>query len=132
MLLQAAVCAPGLKEIQTSTFDEVDKRCKTATAINTRTADTQDLTFFSAGIDLDEIAGWTSEVGLLAIDVQGAELDILQNYSWQKYPNFIVVEPHSLSARETILSLLECRNYELIGFKLPWNRSENLIFRRQT
>lgn len=51
------------------------------------------------------------DIGLLAIDVEGAEVSILEGYSWEIKPMCIVVEIHRCNDLHTITNLLKHQNY---------------------
>ena len=55
-----------------------------------------------------------SEIGLLALDVQGSEVEILTAYDWEKKPYYIDVEPHSDEAKDIIWRILEDQGYRVM------------------
>ena len=49
------------------------------------------------------------EIGLLALDVQGSEADILTYYDWIHEPDHIMIETHSSELGERVQDILEMR-----------------------
>ena len=55
-------------------------------------------------------------IDVLAIDVEGAELDILENWSWNPTPHFIAVEVHTNFGIDCdkFRSYIESKGYKLV------------------
>ena len=49
------------------------------------------------------------DIGLLALDVQGSEADILRYYHWIHEPDYIMIETHSSELGERVQDILEMR-----------------------
>lgn len=47
------------------------------------------------------------DIGLLALDVQGSEVDILAHYNWIHKPDYIKVETHSPELEKSVRAILE-------------------------
>ena len=52
-------------------------------------------------------------IGLLVMDVEGAELEILKGYHWEEKPKYIVVEVHRIKDISSISELLHVQRYRL-------------------
>ena len=106
-------------EIQTcKTYDEIDweMRLKSAESYNDKIIDQFSESFSVYTIDLAtllSLAG-TTPIGLLSLDVQGSEVEILQSYDWRVRPIYLEVEPHSKHATELISDILHENGYELV------------------
>ena len=53
-------------------------------------------------------------VGLLAMDVEGAELEIFKGYDWSQKPKFLVVEVHSQDEILELKNLITAQGYRLV------------------
>lgn len=69
-------------------------------------------------------------VGLLALDVQGSEVDIFLNYNWSVKPYYIDIEPHCRSAEEIISEILSSQGYIYVRRRPDGTRRVNHLWRR--
>ena len=132
MLVNAPVSSQDIVFFDTNSYTVSDEHCHLSGSKIER-AERRDLysTFLTGGIRLDKIVQLApNPIGLLAMDIQGMEMEVLSDYSWSVYPENMIIEPHSEDRHAFILSLMDSHGYELVGERLPWNKSANLIFRR--
>ncbi len=50
-------------------------------------------------------------IGVLAMDVEGAELDIIKGYSWSECPKYIIIEIHNIEDIHPITEILTAQRY---------------------
>lgn len=87
--------------------------------------------FFCHTITLDQLFGFAgdAEIGLLALDVQGSEVDILTHYSWRIRPRLIDVEPHSEEAEKIVSDILTQQGYTFVRRRPDGRRRVNHLWR---
>lgn len=72
-----------------------------------------------------------TSIGLLAMDVQGSEVDIFRNYDWSVYPEFIDVECHSQDALAIVSTILVDRGYSCVAQRPDGRKRVNHLWQRQ-
>ena len=90
--------------------------------------------FYCHTITLDQLFGFMGaddEIGLLAMDVQGSEVDILSNYSWRLKPIWIEFEPHSPEGLDIVSDILDRNGYSLVR-RTPDGRRERFLWTIKT
>ena len=82
-------------------------------------------------IDLETLLGHAGAmpIGLLALDVQGSEVEILSHYSWTVRPCLIDVEPHSEDALRCVSDILRMQGYTFVRRRPDGRRRVNHLWR---
>ena len=84
-------------------------------------------------IDLETLLDYAGAmpIGLLALDVQGSEVEMLSNYSWNCRPSLIDVEPHSDDALRCVSDILRAQGYRFIRRRPDGRRRVNYLWREK-
>lgn len=123
---------PGFTMVEGRDFSRVDSqaRLNPASRYNDLAITVFDDFFYCYTITLDQLFGFIGdddEIGLLAMDVQGSEVDILSNYSWQLKPRLIEVEPHSPEGLDIVSDILDRKGYSLVS-QTPDGRRDRFLW----
>ena len=88
--------------------------------------------FYCHTITLDQLFGFIekeSEIGLLALDVQGSEVEILRGYGWHIRPLFIDIETHSADALSITSAILIDQGYSYVHRRPDGRRRVNHLWK---
>lgn len=74
-----------------------------------------------------------ADIKLLAIDVEGVELDILQGFDFQHRPRYTIVEIHNQDNIEKLKNFMNAKDYRLVEFtrKGPKPLTDNSLIQTQ-
>ena len=98
--------------------DEIDAHSSLADAKTDRDATLDcgqfDYSMYCSAVSLNDLVNKVMrlkyvEIGLLALDVQGSEADILRYYDWIHEPDYIMIETHSSELGGRVQEILEMR-----------------------
>ena len=93
------------------------------------------LSFLTHTLTLDTVLAWASEeqeIGLVALDVQGSEVEILESYKWSVEPLLFEVEAHSEEALDIVSEIMSKRGYRFVRCRPDGRRRVNHLWQRQS
>ena len=110
---------------------DLEARLSTAEVYNDKTRPDFEECFTVHTIDLETLLGHAGAIpiGLLALDVQGSEVEILANYNWNRRPRLVDVEPHSDDALRCVSDILRGQGYTFIRRRPDGRRRVNHLWR---
>ena len=121
----------GLERVEFADFCGIDNQAMIVGADND-VPHKSEYTYFTAAITLNVlISRAPSPVGLLALDVQGSESDILEGFFWSDMPELVVVEIHSSLNRNRVFKVLKDQGYQFVKDVTYPRFRENALFMRK-
>ena len=118
-ILNAAVGSTGFSPVEsTSDYSHVgwETRLSSAAKYNDKNQAELHPCFHIYTVDLATLLSFAgdNEVGLLSLDAQGAEVEILMGYDFNIRPRFIEIEVHSEESFSIADNILRSNDYQLI------------------